>query len=116
MSCLREEKKKKKKQREKSAVDFNATITRSSFQVHIGGEVNEISERRREGGRERSTAFISATSRLYTKMQQVLAPEEEFWANIDPVNMCAVHTLPVFLPFLSPPLGETHPPCRRHGS
>ena len=75
---LSEGKKKKKMQREKSAVDFNATITRSGFQVHIGGEVNEISEREKERERERSTAFISATSRLYTKMQQVLAPEKNF--------------------------------------
>lgn len=63
MSCLREEKKKKKKQREKSAVDFNATITRSSFQVHIGGEVNEISERGREG--EINRFHFSNFSTLY---------------------------------------------------
>lgn len=29
----------------------------------------------------------------------------EFWVNIDPVNMCAVHTLPL-PPFLSPPCSQ----------
>lgn len=34
---LSEEEEKNISGEEKSAVDFNATITRSSFQVHIGG-------------------------------------------------------------------------------
>ncbi len=76
----------------KSAVDFNAMITRSSFQVHIrGGKLMKFS-------REISRFHFRNFSTLYKDAAGV-GSGEEFWVNIDPVNMCAVHTLPVS-PFL----------------
>lgn len=63
---------------------------------------------------ERSANLISPAPRLCAKMRQVLAPREEFWVNIDPVNMCAVHTLPSVSPpsqkSPTPRLPFRHPP------
>lgn len=104
MSCLR--KRGKYERREKSALDFNAVITWSSFWVHIGG-CGGVGGGGVEGGREelmKSSRGISQFhftnfSTLYKDAAGV-GSQEEFWVNIDPVNMCAVRTLPS-LPFLS---------------
>lgn len=52
-----------------------------------------------KSSREISQFHFSNFSTLYKDAAGV-GSQEKFWVNIDPVNMCAVHTLPVS-PFLS---------------
>lgn len=47
-----------------------------------------------KSSREISQFHFSNFSTLYKDAAGV-GSQEKFWVNIDPVNMCAVHTLPV---------------------